>query len=131
MTTRHREHEPDYGYLSYQHHIVLNLEEVNHLVRTVTEELGTCELTPFLFSSLTINIISAHVCHLIQAFLHTCVLYPAPDMEYTWCKEYLLTVEEMIKSSHLFLCILWMSYMYSMPDRWVETPEPGPDADWN
>ena len=52
-------------------------------------------------------------------------------MEYTWCKEYLLTVEEMIESSHLFLCILWMSYMYSMLDRWVETPEPSPDADWN
>jgi hypothetical protein len=77
MTTGHREHEPDYGYLSYQHHIVLNLEEVNRLVRTVTEELGTCGLTtPFLFSSLTIDIISARVCRLIQAFLHICVLCP-------------------------------------------------------
>jgi hypothetical protein len=56
---------------------------------------------------------------------------PAPDVEYTWREEYFLTVEEMIESGHLFLHILWMSYMYSMPDRWVETPEPGPDADWN
>src|SRR5450755_826390 len=43
----------NYGHLSCQHHVVLGLEEVNRLVRTVTDELGTCGLTtPFLFSSL-------------------------------------------------------------------------------
>jgi hypothetical protein len=35
----HRHHEQEYGYLSYYHHIVLGLEEVDSLVHTVTEEL--------------------------------------------------------------------------------------------
>ena len=44
----HRERE--YGYLSYYHHVVLGLEEVESLVHTVTEELRTGGLTtPFLF----------------------------------------------------------------------------------
>ena len=43
----------DYGYLSYERHVVLGLDEVDRLVRIVTDELGTRGLTtPFLFSSL-------------------------------------------------------------------------------
>ncbi len=53
--------------------------EVNRLIRTVTEELGTRGLTtPFLFSSLgtvLIDIISARVRRLIEVFLCTCVSY--------------------------------------------------------
>ncbi|KAH9059688.1 hypothetical protein EDB87DRAFT_1675041 [Lactarius vividus] len=52
-----REREQDYGYLSYHRHVVLGLEEVDRLVRIVTEELRTRGLTtPFLFSSLALDI---------------------------------------------------------------------------
>ncbi len=102
-TTGHREHEQDYGYLFYQHHVVLGLEEVNRLVRTVTEELGTRGLTtPFLFSSLAIDIISARVRRLIQAFLRTCVSYPAPDAEYTWREE-----ARFAAPPELAMCLRW------------------------
>jgi hypothetical protein len=39
----------------YQHHIVLGLEEVNHLVRPVTDELGTRELTSHSYFLLDIS----------------------------------------------------------------------------
>ena len=57
-------------------------------VRTVTDELGTCgPTTPFLYSSLALNISSSRVHRLIQVFLCTCVSFPAPDVEYTWGEE--------------------------------------------
>jgi len=78
--TGHCQWEQEYGCLSYFHHIVLGPDEVNHLVHTVTKELGTCSLTtPFLFSSLSLDIDASRVCCLIQAFLHTCVLFPVLD----------------------------------------------------
>jgi hypothetical protein len=38
------------GYFTYQHYVVLGLDEVNRLIRTLTDELGACGLTtqPFL-----------------------------------------------------------------------------------
>jgi len=69
----HRHREQEYGYLSYYHHIVLDLKEVDSLVHTITEQLGTRGLTtPFLFSSLVLDINSSSICCLIQAFLCTC-----------------------------------------------------------
>jgi hypothetical protein len=52
--TGHRECEQDHSYLSHQHHVVLGFEEVNHLIRTITNELaGSGGLTiPILFFSL-------------------------------------------------------------------------------
>ena len=83
-----REREQDYGYLSYHRHVVLGLDEVDRLVRTVTEELGTRGLTtPFLFSSLALDVNSSGVRRLIQAFLRTCVSFPALDAERTWRDE--------------------------------------------
>ncbi|KAH9035224.1 hypothetical protein EDB85DRAFT_2215591 [Lactarius pseudohatsudake] len=83
-----REREQDYGYLSYHRHIVLGLEEVDRLVRIVTEELRTRGLTtPFLFSSLALDVNSSGVRRLIQAFLRTCVAFPALDAEHTWRDE--------------------------------------------
>ncbi len=41
----------------------------------------------FLFSTLTIDTISARVRRLVQAFLRTCVSYPVLDVEYTWREE--------------------------------------------
>jgi len=73
---------------SYLHHVVLGLEEVDRLVHTVTEELGTRGLTTsFLFSSLALDVNSSRVLRLIQAFLRTYVLSPAPDTERTWHEE--------------------------------------------
>src|SRR6266581_96371 len=39
--TGHRQWEQEYCYLSYFHHVVLGLDEVDRLVHTVTEELDT------------------------------------------------------------------------------------------
>ena len=45
MNTAPRDREQDYGYLSYQRHVVIGLDEVDRLVRTVPDELGTRGLT--------------------------------------------------------------------------------------
>ncbi|KAH8988261.1 hypothetical protein EDB86DRAFT_3065602 [Lactarius hatsudake] len=83
-----REREQDYGYLSYHRHVVLGLEEVDRLVRIVTDELRARGLTtPFLFSSLALDVNSSGVRRLIQAFLRTCVAFPALDAERTWRDE--------------------------------------------
>jgi len=67
----HCRHEKEYGYLSYNHYVILSLEQVNSLVRTVTEaeELGTRGLTmPFLFFSLALEVNSSGVRRPVQAF---------------------------------------------------------------
>ena len=86
--TGHPQREQEYGYLSYFHHVVLGLDEVDCLVHTVTEELGTRGLTTaFLFSSHALDVNSSGVRRLIQAFLCTCVSFPASDAERTWQEE--------------------------------------------
>ena len=86
--TGHPQREQEYGYLSYFHHVVLSLDEVDRLVHTVTEELGTRGLTTaFLFSSHALDVNSSRVRRLIQAFLCTCVSFPASDAECTWQEE--------------------------------------------
>ena len=63
----------DYGYLSYQRHVILGLEEVARLVDVVGDELGTRGLTtPFIFSTLALDVSSPAVKRLIQTFLKTC-----------------------------------------------------------
>ncbi|KAL1942286.1 hypothetical protein VTO73DRAFT_6350 [Trametes versicolor] len=63
----------DYGYLSYGRHVILGPEEVARLVDVVGEELGTRGLTtPFIFSTLALDVSSAAVKRLIQTFLNTC-----------------------------------------------------------
>jgi len=48
--TGHCQWGQEYGHLSYLHHVVLGLDEVDHLVHTITKGLGTCLLTnPFPF----------------------------------------------------------------------------------
>ncbi|KAI9507647.1 hypothetical protein F5148DRAFT_1306912 [Russula earlei] len=99
--SRHR--EQDYGYLSYQHHVVLGLDDVDRLVHTLTDELGTRGLTtPFLFSSLALDVISSGVRRLIQAFLRTCVPFPAPDAERTWREE-----ARFAAPAELAMCLRW------------------------
>jgi len=101
--TGHRQREQEYGYLSYFHHVVLGLDEVDRLVHTVTEELGTRGLTtPFLFSSRALDVNSSGVRRLIQAFLRTCVSFPAPDAEHTWHEEARLAAP-----TELAMCLRW------------------------
>ncbi|KAH9850430.1 hypothetical protein C2E23DRAFT_835083 [Lenzites betulinus] len=63
----------DYGYLSYGRHVILGPEEVARLVDVVGEELGTRGLTtPFIFSTLALDVSASSVKRLIQTFLNTC-----------------------------------------------------------
>jgi hypothetical protein len=103
IITGPREREQDYGYLSYQRHIVLGLDEVDRLVRTVTDELGTRGLTtPFLFSNLALDVNSSGVRRLIQAFLRSCVAFPALDAERTWREE-----ARFAAPPELAMCLRW------------------------
>ena len=77
----------DYGYLSYSRHVVLGLEEVARLVDVVGDELGTRGLTtPFIFSTLALDVSSSSVKRLIQTFLKTCGR-PSADAERQWREE--------------------------------------------
>lgn len=77
----------DYGYLSYQRHVVLGLEEVARLVDVVGEELGTRGLTtPFIFSTLALDVSSQAVKRLIRAFLQTCGR-PSHEADRLWRDE--------------------------------------------
>jgi hypothetical protein len=103
ITGAHRGREQDYGYLSYHHHTVPGLEEVDRLVHTVTDELSTRELTtPFLFSSLALDVNSSDVRRLVQAFLLTCVSFPAPDADRTWREE-----ARFAAPAELAMCLRW------------------------
>jgi len=101
--TGHHQWEQEYDYLSYFHHVVLGLDEVDRLVHTVTEELGTGDLTnPFLFSSHALDINSSGVRRLIQASLRTCVSFPALDAEHTWHEE-----ARFAAPTELAMCLGW------------------------
>ncbi|CAL1701755.1 unnamed protein product [Somion occarium] len=77
----------DYGYLSYQRHVVLGLEEVARLVDVVGDELGTRGLTtPFIFSTLALDVSSHSLKRLIQAFLRTCGK-PSHEADRLWREE--------------------------------------------
>ncbi|KAH8105374.1 hypothetical protein BXZ70DRAFT_887431 [Cristinia sonorae] len=72
-TTQDRHNFLDYGYLAFQRHVVLGLEEVARLLDVVGNELGTRGLTtPFIFSSLALDVSASAVKKLISAFLRTC-----------------------------------------------------------
>lgn len=83
-----RERDHDYGYLSYQRHVILGLEETDRLVKAIADELGTRGLTtPFIFSSLALDINTPGVRRLIQAFIRTCSPSPGRDVETAWRDE--------------------------------------------
>lgn len=81
----------DYGYLSYERHVVLGLDQVARLVEVVAEELGTRGLTtPFIFSTTALDITSSPIKRLISAFLATCTPFGPPgsqDAERCWREE--------------------------------------------
>jgi len=73
------------------------------LVYTVTEQLGTRGIiTPFLFSSLVLDIDSSGIRCLIQAFLRACVPFPAPNAERTWHDE-----ARFAAPAELAMCLCW------------------------
>ncbi|KZT20496.1 hypothetical protein NEOLEDRAFT_1182461 [Neolentinus lepideus HHB14362 ss-1] len=83
-----RPKEHDYGYLSYQRHVVLGLEQVARLVEVVAAELGTRGLTtPFIFSTLALDISFNSIKSLIRAFLRTCANPKSADAERQWRDE--------------------------------------------
>lgn len=93
----------DYGYLSYQRHVVLGLEEVARLVDVVGNELGTRGLTtPFIFSSLALDISSSAVKRLIDAFLKTCSGHYSPEAERLWREE-----ARLAGPHELGMCLRW------------------------
>ncbi|EKM51347.1 uncharacterized protein PHACADRAFT_263416 [Phanerochaete carnosa HHB-10118-sp] len=93
----------DYGYLCYQRHVVLGLEEVAKLVDVVGHELGTRGLTtPFIFSSLALDVSSAAVKRLIDAFLKTCDGRYSAEAERQWREEARLTGPH-----ELGMCLRW------------------------
>ncbi|KAI0776988.1 hypothetical protein BD413DRAFT_234537 [Trametes elegans] len=86
-----RQQEPppphDYGYLSYGRHVILGLDEVARLVDVVGEELGTRGLTtPFIFSTLALDVSAPAVKRLIHTFLNTCAKHSV-EADRQWREE--------------------------------------------
>lgn len=86
--SQERRQQLDYGYLSYRRNVVLGLDEVARLVDVVGNELGTRGLTtPFIFSSLALDVSSTAVKKLINAFLSTCRGMRQEAAEREWREE--------------------------------------------
>jgi len=88
LDTDSRHKQQDYGYLSYERHVILGLEQVARLVDVVADELGTRGLTtPFIFSTLALDISAPAIKRLIQTFLQTCANPSSDDAERRWREE--------------------------------------------
>ena len=86
---------------SYHRRVVLGLEEFDRLDHH--EELVTRGLTtPFLFFSLALYITSSGFCRLIEAFVRTCVAFPALDAEHKWREE-----ARFAAPPELAMCLRW------------------------
>ncbi|KAG1858566.1 hypothetical protein F4604DRAFT_1931092 [Suillus subluteus] len=97
----HEQQEHDYGYLSYQRHVVLGLDEIARLVDVVASELGTRALTtPFIFSTLALDVSASSVRRLVRAFLETCT--GGIDAEHRWREE-----ARLAGPHELGMCIRW------------------------
>ncbi|KAF8966109.1 hypothetical protein BDZ97DRAFT_1917804 [Flammula alnicola] len=82
----------DYGYLSYERHVVLGLEQVERLVEVISEELETRGgvTTPFIFSTTALDISASSIKRIIRTFLNTCEPYSgqkAQEAEGKWREE--------------------------------------------
>ncbi|KIO02487.1 hypothetical protein M404DRAFT_956908 [Pisolithus tinctorius Marx 270] len=95
--------EYDYGYLSYERHVILGLDEVARLVDVVANELTTrCLTTPFIFSALALDISSPAIKRLIRTFLDTCSNPPSMDADRRWREE-----ARFAGAHELGMCIRW------------------------
>lgn len=80
--------EQSYGYLSYERHVVLGLEQVARLVDVIADEIGTRGLTtPFIFSSLAVDLSSNAIRRIIRSFLTTCARPSDAEAERLWREE--------------------------------------------
>ncbi|KAF9466768.1 hypothetical protein BDZ94DRAFT_1157316 [Collybia nuda] len=99
--------EHDYGFLSYERHVVLGLEQVARLVEVVSEELGTRGgiTTPFIFSTTALDISSSAIKRLIRTFLNTCMInsgLAAEEAETRWREE-----ARFAEPHELGMCLRW------------------------
>lgn len=91
-TTADQSKQPDYGYLSYERHVVLGLEQLEVLVSVVAEELETRGgiTTPFIFSTTALDISASAIKRLIRSFLNMCSAQGSlgfGDAERAWREE--------------------------------------------
>ncbi|KAG2018613.1 hypothetical protein CC2G_008031 [Coprinopsis cinerea AmutBmut pab1-1] len=82
----------DYGYLCYERHVVLGLEQLERLVDVVADELETRGgiTTPFIFSNTALDISSSGIKRLIHSFIDTCApssAQQAQEAENRWREE--------------------------------------------
>ena len=100
--------EHDYGYLSYQRHVVLGIEQVERLVEVISEELETRGgiTTPFIFSNTGLDISSSSIKRLIRTFLNTCEPHSeehfAQEAESQWREE-----ARYVGPHELAMCLRW------------------------
>jgi hypothetical protein len=97
----------DYGYLSYERHVVLGLEQLEQLVEVVAEELETRGgvTTPFIFSNTALDISSSAIKRLIRAFLNTCDTHSefrAQEADQKWREE-----ARFAGAHELGMCLRW------------------------
>lgn len=97
--------EHDYGYLSYERHVVLGVEQIARLVEVVSEELTTRGgiTTPFIFSTTALDISSSAIKRLIRAFLNTCQPnFSNQEEEMRWREE-----ARFAEPHELGMCLRW------------------------
>lgn len=100
---KERPREHDYGYLSFERHVVLGPEEVERLVMVVVDELRTRGLTtPFIFSNLALDVNSSAIKRLIKAFLATCADPRSKDAHHDWLAE-----ARFAEPHELGMCLRW------------------------
>ncbi|GAW09682.1 hypothetical protein LENED_011860 [Lentinula edodes] len=99
--------DQDYGYLSFEKHVVLGLEQVNRLVDIACEELcsrGGLD-TPFIFTTLALDINASAVKRLVKSFLGTCVVLVGREKdvaEKKWREE-----AKFANMHELGMCLRW------------------------
>ncbi|KAJ3860703.1 hypothetical protein EV359DRAFT_48626 [Lentinula novae-zelandiae] len=99
--------DQDYGYLSFEKHVVLGLEQVNRLVDIACEELcsrGGLD-TPFIFTTLALDINASAVKRLVKCFLGTCVVLVGREKdvaEKKWREE-----AKFANMHELGMCLRW------------------------
>ena len=83
--TGHHRRGQEYGYLSYLHHVVLGLNEVDCLVHPARHTWSHDPLS--FFPVMGPNANSSGIRRLIQIFFRTCVSFPAPWVDRAWYDE--------------------------------------------
>ncbi|KAI6111844.1 hypothetical protein EDD16DRAFT_1710186 [Pisolithus croceorrhizus] len=92
-----------YGYLSFERHVVLGINELAMLVEVVVDELASRFLTtPFIFSALALDISSSTINQLISAFLDTCADPSSREAEHRWRQE-----ARFAGAHELGMCLRW------------------------